>query len=298
MLHRTILLAGLALATFAASPPAAPVPPATMGATTIHTGDQLSVQVYGDATLSQNVMVLPDGTVDYPLIGRVQVAGKTPTAAASALASRLLRYVRHPVVTISISTLAQPTVLVLGDVKTPGKYQLRSDGRISDAIAAAGGLGAINGAYPDARVSDSAGNVSSVSLEKLLRKGDVALDRPLGEGSVVYVPGPEQFTVEVAGAVDHPGDVTVNEGDHLSVAIAKAGNSANAQSDLNRIRVIRVVDGKQTVTQVNLYQAINDGDSSVDLTLHKGDVVYVPQAAKKGEWAGSGFLYLLSRLIP
>ncbi len=141
--------------------------------TTIHPGDTLSVQVYGDATLTQTVTVLNDGTIAYPLIGQVAVSGKTPEQAAAILTDRLLKYVRHPIVNVAISQLAQPNVMVLGDVKNPGKYQLRSDAHLSDAIAAAGGLAEdVDGAYPQARVSNPAGAVSEISLQKLLRQGD------------------------------------------------------------------------------------------------------------------------------
>ncbi|MBV8489138.1 MAG: polysaccharide biosynthesis/export family protein [Candidatus Eremiobacteraeota bacterium] len=265
--------------------------------TFIHPGDQLAVQVFGDQTLTQNVTVLADGTIDYPLVGRVPVAGKTPSQAAALLALRLHDYVRHPVVTIAIAQLAQPNVLVLGAVKNPGKYQLPADGKVSDAIAAAGGIAESNGDYPDARVMDANGSSSNVSLQKLLRKGDTTVDRTLGEGSVVYVPGPVQFTVDVAGAVDHPGDVQVSEGDRLSVAIAKAGNSVSAESDLNHIRLIRTgADGKQETTEINLYDALKAGNQSVDVALQKGDVIYVPQA-RKGSFA-NGLLYLLTKFIP
>jgi polysaccharide biosynthesis/export protein len=270
--------------------------------TKIHPGDQLSIQVYGDQSLTQNVMVLSDGTLEYPLIGRVPVAGKTLDQAAGILTERLRKYVREPVVSVSILQLGQPDVLVLGDVKTPGKYQLRSDARLTDAIAAAGGLINVNGTFPDARVADASGTVTSVSLENLLQRGDTALDVPLSEGSVVYVPGPVQFTVDVAGAVDHPGEVQVSEGDHLSIAIAKAGDSQNANADLNHIRLIRTgPDGKQTTAEINLYQAINNGDQSADIALQKGDVIYVPQAAHHSDvfgGVGSGLLYILTRLIP
>jgi protein involved in polysaccharide export with SLBB domain len=124
----------------------------------------------------------------------------------------------------------------------------------------------------------------------------------LGEGSVVYIPGPVQFIVEVAGAVDHPGEIQLNEGDHLSVAVAKAGNSQNAQADLNHIRVIRNdSDGKRSTMQVNLYDAINRGDQSADVALQKGDVIYVPQASKHTDifsGIGSGILFLLTHIIP
>jgi polysaccharide biosynthesis/export protein len=271
-------------------------------ATRIHPGDQLSVQVFGDQTLTQNVIVLSDGTVDYPLIGRVPVAGKTPDQAAATFSARLRRYVRNPTVNVLIAQLGQPDVLVLGDVKTPGKYQLRSDAKLTDAIAAAGGLVNTNGAFPDARVADANGDVHTISLQNLLQRGDTALDLPLGEGSVVYVPGRIPLIVEVAGAVDHPGDVQVSEGDHLSVAIAKAGNSQNAQADLNHIRVVRTdANGKQTTTEVNLYDALNKGDQQADVALQKGDVIYVPQAARHSDFfggLGSGLLYVLTRLIP
>lgn len=268
--------------------------------TTIHPGDQLSVQVYGDQTLTQTVTVLNDGTIAYPLIGQIPVAGKTPEQAAALLKDRLLKYVRHPVVTIAISQLAQPNVMVLGDVKNPGKYQLRSDARLSDAIAAAGGLVDTDGEYPNARISDPAGAITQVSLQKLLRGGDTADDARLGEGDVVYVPGPVQFYVNVTGAVDHPGPIQVNQGDGLAVAIAKAGNSASAQSDLNHIRLIRTgPDGKQTTEEVNLYQALQSNDKQANVALEKGDTIYVPQSrAKHNDTVATGLLYILSRFIP
>jgi polysaccharide biosynthesis/export protein len=309
MRTRTMLVAAAALTSaFACTQPLAAsastqAPPAASVVapnTFIHPGDQLNVAVFGDQTLTQSTLVLADGTIDYPLIGRVPVGGKTPDQAAAAISTRLLAYVRHPVVTVAIAQLGQPDVLVLGDVKNPGKYQLRSDAHLTDALAAAGGFANTNGAFPEARVSDAQGNVTKVSLEMLLQKGDTSLDRPLSEGSVVYVPGPVQFTVDVTGAVDHPGDIQVNEGDHLSVAIAKAGDSQNAHSDLNHIRVIHTADdGKQTTTEVNLYQALKAGDEQADVALTKGDVIYVPEAYQhRPSDVVTGLLYILTRFIP
>ncbi len=276
---------------------------ATLGATSpeqiIHPGDQLNVQVYGQTTLSQTITVLPDGSITYPLVGRLQLGGLSVDSATSAIAGRLQKYIRHPYVTVAISQLGQPSVLVLGDVKTPGKYQLRSNARLTDAIAAAGGFADVNGDLPNARVSDPQGDVSAVSLQKLLHDGDVSLDKPLSEGDVVYVPGPVLINVVVTGAVDHPGQVQVAQGDTLSMAIAKAGNSAISNADLNNIRVMRVgADGTQHEYTVNLYQALEHGDGSADLALEKGDTIYVPAAkAKNSIFGNAGLLYILGRLL-
>lgn len=297
---RTALVAAAAFLSLVL--PAGAASPAIDQSTVIHPGDQIAIQVYGNQTLSQTVTVLNDGSIDYPLIGRVHVADHTPAAAAGLLKRKLLAYIRRPVVSVAITQLGQPRVLVLGDVKNPGEYQLRSDPQVTDAIAAAGGLVNINGAFPQARVADADGRVTTVSLQDLLHNGDMSQNVHLSEGSVVYVPGPVQFNVEVIGAVDHPGQIQVNEGDRISAAIALAGDDSNAHADLNHIRLIRYVNGKEVTREVNLYQAINNGDSNVDLQLEKGDVVYVPQSRQAGTdlvpSGISGFLYILSRLIP
>ncbi len=293
-LPKTLFAAAFTAIVPAGALAAAPMPSAYQ----IHPGDQLSVQVYGEQTLSQNVTVLGDGTIDYPLIGRVAIAGKTPTSAGQDIRDKLRKYLRDPIVTIAVVTMAQPTVLVLGNVKNPGKYQVRADAKLSDALAAAGGLGTTDGPLPDARIAWANGTVSQVSMQKLLHDGDVSADVPLSEGAVVYIPGPQTMNVEVIGAVDHPGEIQVNDGDRLSTAIAKAGNSANSNADLNSIRVVRQLPGGgSTVYNVNLYKALEQSQPQADLKLQKGDVVYVPQA-KKGlnTTTGSGMLYFLTQL--
>lgn len=275
---------------------AASAPPAQV----IHPGDQVNIQVYGQQSLSQTVTVMQDGTIEYPLIGRLQIGGQTIDAATAQVRTKLATYVRNPSVSIAITQFAQPDVLVLGDVKNPGKYQLRSDARVSDAIAAAGGLAEVNGELPEARVSDEQGDVSHVSLQQLLHDGDVGLDRSLAEGDVVYVPGPTLIKVTVNGAVDHPGVIEIPEGDKVSMAIAQAGNSNAANSDLNNVRVIRQMpDGKTQEFSINLYQALEHGDSNTDIALQKNDEVYVPQMKSKagGLLANSGILYILGRLL-
>jgi polysaccharide export outer membrane protein len=261
----------------------------------INSGDQLNVQVFGEPTLSQVVTVQDDGAIQYPLVGRIEVGGKTPGQASAAIADALLKYVRHPIVTVALSQEGQNNVLVLGNVKMPGKYIVRSGAHLSDAVAAAGGLGTTNGTYPDARVTQDDGKSAEVSLQELLVDGKSQLNVPINNNAVVYVEGPLPIQIEVVGAVDHPGYYTVHQGDRLSVAIAQAGTSVNAKSDLNNVVVSRDMDGKIEKDQVNMYQALHGGDRAhSDPVLEKDDVVYVPQAKQ-----GNAFnpIYLIENLI-
>jgi polysaccharide biosynthesis/export protein len=185
-------------------------------------------------------------------------------------------------------------VLVLGNVKTPGRYTVQAGSRVTDALAAAGGIGPVNGELPVARVSIGDAT-KQVPLEALLRRGDVSLNLPLSEGSAVYVPSPATIKVRVMGAVDHPGEIEVNEGDRLAVAIAKAGNSVNSSADLNHIKVMRNENGQPQEMEVNLYKALNEGDFKSDLVLEPNDTIYIPQGKKSD--AASGVLGLLRRLF-
>jgi polysaccharide biosynthesis/export protein len=262
----------------------------------IHAGDQLAVSVYGETALTQSVTVLPDGCVNLPLAGKVRVAGYSTDAASKRLAHALAPFIRRPMVTIEVASEGQVNALVLGDVKTPGKYSLRGNAHLTDAIAAAGGLDAgMVGELPVARVQTDGGAVRTISMQSLLRDGDESLDVTLGSNSVVYVQSRATFAIEVVGAVDRPGALELHEGDRLSIAIAKAGNSANAQSDLSHVFVTRSAAGHATTTQVDMYRALEHGDLVGDPKLAQGDVVYVPQAKKPGTSGSSIFNFL--RLI-
>jgi len=280
----TVIAFGLAALVTAGGASAAPV----SSDYRIRAGDMVSVSVFGEEKLSQaSLRVLPGGTISVPLAGDVSVGGLTPAQASDVVGRALSRYLRYPKVTLAVVTPATLDVLVLGNVKTPGKYSLQAESRVTDAIAAAGGLGATDGPLPNARLQTADGRVAEISLQRLLQQGEVALNYPVQNEMTIYVISPLPVTVQVWGAVDHPGDVNIKEGDHLVQAIARAGPSPNQNPDLNNIQLRRVMlDGSSRSFTVNLYEILKSGNAGRDPVLQKGDVVYVPQAKKKMDFMG------------
>lgn len=278
--------------------PATTLTPATTSPT-IHPGDQLAISVFGDPALTQNaVVVQADGTIQYPLVGRVLVSGMSAAEARDSLAKALQKYVRRPIVSLAVQQQGNINVLVLGNVKTTGKYAMRNGSRVSDAIAASAGVATMNGEYPVARVSQD-GVVTNVSLQKLLHDGDASQNPELSDNAIVYVTGAETFRVQVLGAVSRPGNVEVNEGDRLSMALARAGAEASARSDLNRVYLTRVdpATGKTLPSyQIDVYQALQRGDQRYDPILRKDDKIWVPEARQIS--AGMiGVMGILGRLL-
>jgi polysaccharide export outer membrane protein len=287
----------LGLALFSAAPLAARAGAPTP-AYVIHPNDQLSVQVFGDAGLSQNVTVLPSGDINYPLVGSIHVAGQSPQQASRTIANALKKYLRDPHVVVAVMQQGQVNVLVLGGVQHPGKVQLNSGASFTDAVAAAGGLSGQAQLYSDATVTDYSGATQHVSLQKIFTEGNLSGNVPVTDGATVFVPAPATINVEVSGAVDHPGQIELNQGDRLSLAIAKAGNSTQTDGDLNNIHVTRTAQNGQSQSfSINLYQELEQGNVAKDIVLQKGDVVFVPKSKHglngSNSSASSNPLYLL-----
>lgn len=267
----------------------------------LHAGDQLSVQVFGEQSLPQTVTILPGGDIFYPLAGRVHVEGLTPDQAAAVLTKALSKYIRQPIVSVSVMQEGQIDVLVLGNVNKPGKYLLSSGAHTTDALAAAGGIGPVDGNFPVARVVDPQGDAEQVDLQRLLHDGDTSVDVHLSDGTTVYVPAPVTFNVEVFGSVDKPGDVILHQGDPLAMAIARAGANPQLNPDLNRVQVRRTLPSGEVTTQtINIYQELQS--NSVGFVMQKGDIVYVPQAKKSfgnqlTNGAAGGVIYFLRALV-
>jgi polysaccharide export outer membrane protein len=115
-------------------------------APTDHLGidDVFDVRVYGEADLSGTYRVSSDGTIDFPLAGRIAVAGLASSEAQQEIVKRLKAgYLMNPQVTLMVKEWNSRKISVLGQVQHPGAVTYFPNMTIVDAIASAGGFSGI-----------------------------------------------------------------------------------------------------------------------------------------------------------
>jgi protein involved in polysaccharide export with SLBB domain len=186
----TMLLAAVELAACASSerPPAAV--PATASDSTLGPGDTFEVSVYGEADLSGKHQIAEDGTIDFPLIGRIDAAGLGPAQIAGAIRTALTEkgILRDPHVSVLLLEQTSKQVSVVGAVARPGRYPVTIGMTVIEAIGAAGGLTALasgNSTIVTRRV-DGQLKRFKVQVESI-SEGRVE-DFKLHTGDIVFVP--------------------------------------------------------------------------------------------------------------
>lgn len=102
--------------------------------------DVLDVAVWNVSELQKTVPVRPDGKISLPLVNDVVAAGLTPMELRDQLTKLMAAFVHEPDVSVVIREIRSLKVSVLGQVKTPGRYDLKAPATVLDALALAGGL--------------------------------------------------------------------------------------------------------------------------------------------------------------
>lgn len=102
--------------------------------------DVLDISVWKNPELSRTVPVRPDGKVSLPLVNDIQAAGLTPSDLRDVLTTRLSEYVPSPEVAVIVREVHSAKVAVIGAVKTPGRYEVKSPATVLELIALAQGF--------------------------------------------------------------------------------------------------------------------------------------------------------------
>lgn len=257
---RAIVPPGSNAATVGRVPPPAAVPGFTIGA-----GDTVQIEVLGRPELSARGNISGDGRVTAALIGAVNVGGLTTAQAAERLANayREGQYLLAPQVTVTIQEYQSQQVTVLGEVRNPGRFPIRTRLSVLDGLALSGGINDQGASIAYLlRPEDSVVTRYEIDLNALIQAGAGQQYFELLAGDTLVVPKAQLFYIY--GEVKAPNAYKLKPGMTVIQALSLAGGLTDKGSD-RRIDIRRhAADGRLQ----SLSAALNDG-------LEADDVIYV-----------------------
>jgi polysaccharide export outer membrane protein len=242
--------------------------------------DIVKVAVLGHDDLTQTIVVQPDGTFIYPLIGRVKAADLTPKELERKITTLLAQgYVRNPQVTVSVQEYRSKTVFVVGEVSRPGSYSLSGRMTVLELLSKAGPTSAAGVEVvivrPKIAVSgplvpvDLTGAPTGDSTDQadLIRVNIRDIQMGQLDKNVLVRPNDTVFVTQAArifvtGEVKTPGAIVYWPGATVRKAINTAGGFS-ADAATGRLRVVREVDGKTKELKIGLDDPVQPGDTII-----------------------------------
>jgi len=156
----------------------------------IRPADVLEILFSPTTEFNQSIAVQPDGYVTLREVKDIYVQGKTIPELTEVIAAAYAKILQNPVITVVLKEFEKPHFIVGGKVDKPGKYELRTDTTVSEAVAIAGSFtekARHSQVLLFRRVSDDWMEVRKVDL-KSIYKGEISEDIHLRPGDMIYVP--------------------------------------------------------------------------------------------------------------
>ena len=233
-------------------------------------GDILTIKVFDNKELDTTVRVGGDGIINMPLVGQIKVGGMHVSAISNYIENLLADgYIVSPQVNVFVEEYRSKKVTILGQVNKPGLYELQGSISLLELISRAGGLAEdAGGQITIKRKTDTEENerkVINIQMARLIEQGETSLNISVLDGDSIYVAKAGVFFV--TGEVKAPGSYKYEDGSTILKAITLAGGLTDHGS-AGRIRIIRIVDGKEVVLK----------NVGMDEAVLQEDVVIVPES--------------------
>lgn len=230
---------------------------------TLGAGDAIRVQVFQNPDLLVEARVSESGTINYPLIGQVQLGGLSIAAAEKKIADALRTggFVQKPQVNIVLVAVRGNQVSVLGQVNRPGRFPLETfNTRVTDMLALAGG--ATQGGDDIVIVTgirDGKPFRKEIDVAALYLNNTPADDIVVAGGDSIYVHRMPIYYIY--GEAQRSGSYRVERGMTIRQALAQGGGPT-VRGSQHRLRMYRKgTDGKVgEIREINLDQPIQPND--------------------------------------
>ena len=238
-------------------------PPVATEGYVIGAQDNLSIIVSDEAELTGKYRVDTDGTISMPYLSRVLLAGLSLADAQVKIASLLRagQYIRNAQVRIEVDQFKARSVIVSGEVRTPGKLTLPGTTiSLLEALALAGSptVNASNEVIVIHPPKPGEQSPEPITINRReLELGRAGRDVTLQDGDIVNVPVAKRFYI--SGFVKNPGSYVLDTGTTVSQAIILAGGLSERGTD-RRIKVNREVSGRTVEISVDLDDKLKAND--------------------------------------
>ncbi len=278
-------------------------------------GDAIAINIFNVPEYSGTQQVLADGSLNLPVVGRVNISGLTLGEAGSAIGAAYRSELRYPQVTVVLEQPRPLRVAIAGEVSRPGLYTLSPDNAqfptVAQALQTAGGVTqAANLHSVQLRRTNGQRPAQTVTLDlwELLSNGDVRQDLALRDGDAIVIGATDTvniaetnqlsasnlassvdqaIVVAVVGEVFRPGayefgaEGESTQGRTTVTQVVQTAGGIKPSADIRRIQVRRLArSGAEQLIDLDFWQLLQAGDLSQDLVLQQGDTVIIPLASE------------------
>lgn len=153
-------------------------------------GDTVMISVWREDTLQRQVLVLPDGSITFPLIGRVVVSGLSTPEVEQKLIQKLKDFFPDPIVTVVIVGIDGHRAFVTGKVVHPGALIINGPISVLQAISLSGGFDrfADESGIKLVRASDKGQEVMQINYKEIISGKNMSTNYQLQAGDTLVVP--------------------------------------------------------------------------------------------------------------
>jgi len=158
----------------------------------LQAGDLVEIKVYKEDDMSRTLRISTNGSVTFPLIGNIKIAGLTVSGAEQKMENALQAYLKTPSVSFLIKEYANKAVYVLGQVKKPSSISIMPEKAMTllEAITSAGGFTDVAAISKVKILREENGVQKSIEVDvsQITKEGNKQYDVPLKPSDVIYVP--------------------------------------------------------------------------------------------------------------
>ena len=246
----------------------------------MNSGDQIEIRVYGHDDLGMVTRLGPDGTIGMAFVGQVKLSDLTISEGAEKIAEGLGKYIKNPVVSITLRDVASETATISGACYRPGVFQISNQTRLADlyAMAGASSVRLFNGVDVDVADLEHSlffrnGEILPIDFIKAINGGEKLHNIKVRKGDYVHIAQRMEASVTICGEVKTPHKRFYEAGMGLLDTLATAG----WMKDTHWKHVIIIRD---SLSNPKMYKVDVDGilaGRCANVHLAPNDIIYVPK---------------------